>query len=191
MKKTALTIVTAGAMLLAACGTKPAETTVAPTTEATTTTTTAVTTAETTETTIAEPEIPVLPWLNGKDLVTNVQVTNITYRLVDGKEFYGDDPAFEGQMVPVYEAQANQDIVITFLSNESLVLNSIRNFKQKEVTDKCTFTNEGNTYTLTIPANTFPAGDTCFILITTNDYVEGADGKSVKGKVINTNFKII
>ncbi len=191
MKKAALTIVTAGAMLLAACGTKPAETTVAPTTEATTTTTTAVTTAETTETTIAEPEIPVLPWLNGKDLVTNVKVTNITYRLVDGKEFYGDDPAFEGQMVPVYEAQANQDIVITFLSNESLVLNSIRNFKQKEVTDKCTFTHEGNTYTLTIPANTFPAGDTCFILITTNDYVEGADGKSVKGKVINTNFKII
>ena len=191
MKKAALTIVTAGAMLLSACGTKPAETTAAPATEATTTTTTEVTTEETTtETTIAEPETPAVSWLSGKDLVTDVQVANISSREVDLGEYYNDE-SLKGTKAPVWEAKADQDIVITFTSNESLVLKLIRNFNQKELTDKCTFTHEGNTYTLTIPANTFPAGDTCFISITTDDYVEGADGKTVKGEVLYTNFMII
>ena len=101
MKKTLIATLMVGAMVLGmtACGTKPTETTVAPTSETTVETTAETTPAETTaETTPAEPEHPALVFtgpVEDRKMITNIQVTNITYRLVDGKEFYGDDPAFE------------------------------------------------------------------------------------------------
>ena len=203
MKKTIIATLMAGTMVLGmtSCGTKPTETTVAPTITTTAEETTVETTAETTpaettaDTTLAEPEHPALVFtgtIEDRKMITNIQVTNITYRLVDGKEFYGDDPAFEGQKVPVYEAQAKQDTVITFTCDEALVLMCVdtSNISDK-VRDGCTLKKDGNTYTITIPANTFSAGDNCWIRLQTEDAKWDAKGKLIKGKTVSAFFNFI
>lgn len=197
MKKTLIATLMAGTMVLGmtACGTKPAETTVAPTTvEETTVETTAETTpAETTtaETTVEEPEYPAVGFTDNDKIISNVQATNITYRLVDGEEFTGDS-FFAGQMIPVYEAQANQDITITFTCDKALVIRNLDTSQVSDIVrDGCTLTKEGNTYTLTIPANTFSAGDTCFLIIMTDDAEWDAEGTMISGSVISTSFPII
>lgn len=198
MKKTIIATLMAGTMVLGmtACGTKPAETTVSPTTTTTVETSAETTPAETTaETTPTEPEHPALVFtgpVEDRKMITNIQVTNITYRLVDGKEFYGDDPAFEGQKVPVYEAQAKQDTVITFTCDEALVLRCVdtSNISDK-VRDGCTLKNDGNTYTITILANTFSAGDNCWIGLQTEDAEWDAKGNPIKGKSVSAFFNFI
>ena len=199
MKKTIIAALMAGTMVLGmtACGTKPAETTVAPTTtttveETTVETTTETTPAETTtaETTPAQPEIPAVSFSGGTDLITNVQATNITFEEVDMGEYYGD-PSLAGMIAPVYRAQANQDIVINFMSNEAFTLWTVDTTQSCKVKDGCTLTKDGNTYTLTIPANTFSTGNICFIMIKTEDYEENADGTLRSGNVITTNFEIV
>ena len=189
MKKTIIATLMAGTMVLGmtACGTKPTETTVAPTTTTTVEETTVGTTAETTP---AQSETPAISFSGGTDLITNVQATNITYEEVDMGEYYGD-PSLAGMTAPVYRAQANQDIVITFMSNEAFTLWTVDTAQSCKVKDGCTFTKDGNTYTLTIPANTFSAGNICFIMIKTEDYEENADGTLRSGNVITTNFEIV
>lgn len=199
MKKTIIATLMVGTMVLGmtACGTKPTETTVAPTTTTTVEETTVETTAETTpaetttaETTPAQSETPAVSFSGGTDLITNIQATNITYEEVDMGEYYGD-PSLAGMIAPVYRAQANQDIVITFMSNEAFTLWTVDTTQSFKVKDGCTLTKDGNTYTLTIPANTFSAGNTCFIMIKTEDYEENADGTCRSGNVITTNFEIV
>jgi len=196
MKKSVLATIMAGTMVLGmtACGTKPTETTAEPTTTTTAQETTAeTTTAETTEeTTAAQPERPALAFAGpDRNMVTNIQVTNITHREVDGKEYFGDDPAFEGLTVPVYEAKADQDIVITFDCNESLVLRQVDNSYSDKVKDGCTLAKDGNTYTLTILANTFSAGDTCIIMLQTEDAEWDAEGNPLKGSSVTATFNLI
>ena len=201
MKKTIMATLMAGTMVLGmtACGTKPTETTVAPTTTTTVEETTVETTAETTpaetttaETTVAQPEYPAVSFSgSGAGLVTNVQATNITFEEVDLGEFYGD-PSLAGMVAPVYKAQANQDIVITFMSNEALSIRSIDKTQSLDtILNGCTLTQDGNTYTLTIPANTFSAGDTCFITIKTDDFATDKSGDPISGSLITTNFVIV
>lgn len=200
MKKTLIATLMAGTMVLGmtACDTKPTETTVAPTTTTTVEETTVETTpaettpAETTtaETTPTQPEFPAVSFSGGTDLITNIQATNITYEEVDMGEYYGD-PSLAGMTAPVYRAQANQDIVITFMSNEAFTLWTVDTTQSFKVKDGCTLTKDGDTYTLTIPANTFSAGNTCFIMIKTEDYEENADGTCRSGNVITTNFEIV
>jgi len=189
MKKTIIATLMAGTMVLGmtACGTKPAETTVAPTTTTTVEETAVETTAETTP---AQSETPAISFSGGTGLITNVQATNITYEEVDMGEYYGD-PSLAGMTAPVYRAQANQDIVITFMSNEAFTLWTVDTTQSCKVKDGCTLTKDGNTYTLTIPANTFSAGNICFIMIKTEDYEENADGTLRSGNVITTNFEIV
>ena len=189
MKKTIIATLMAGTMVLGmtACGTKPTETTVAPTTTTTVEETTVETTAETTP---AQSETPAISFSGGTGLITNVQATNITYEEVDMGEYYGD-PSLAGMTAPVYRAQANQDIVITFMSNEAFTLWTVDTTQSCKVKDGCTLTKDGNTYTLTIPANTFSAGNICFIMIKTEDYEENADGTLRSGNVITTNFEIV
>jgi hypothetical protein len=199
MKKTIIATLMAGTMVLGmtACGTKPAKTTVSPTTTTTVEETTVETTDETTptetttaETTPTQPEFPAVSFSGGTDLITNIQATNITYEEVDMGEYYGD-PSLAGMTAPVYRAQANQDIVITFMSNEALALLTVNTAQNNKVKDGCTLTKDGNIYTLTIPANTFSAGDICFIMIKTEDYEENADGTLRSGNMITTNFEIV
>ena len=201
MNKKFLATIMAGAMVLGmtACGTKPTETTVAPTTTTTVEETTVETTAETTpaetttaETTVAQPEYPAVSFSgSGAGLVTNVQATNITYEEVDMGEYYGD-PSLAGMVAPVYKAQANQDIVITFMSNEALSIRSLDKTQSLDtILNGCTLTQDGNTYTLTIPANTFSAGDTCFITIKTDDFATDNSGDPISGSLITTNFVIV
>jgi len=189
MKKTIIATLMAGTMVLGmtACGTKPAETTVAPTTTTTVEETAVETTAETTP---AQSETPAISFSGGTGLITNVQATNITYEEVDMGEYYGD-PSLAGMTAPVYRAQANQDIVITFMSNEAFTLWTVDTTQSCKVKDGCTLTKDGNTYTLTIPANTFSAGNICFIMIKTEDYEENADGTLRSGNMITTNFEIV
>lgn len=189
MKKTIIATLMAGTMVLGmtACGTKLTETTVAPTTTTTVEETTVETTAETTP---AQSETPAISFSGGTGLITNVQATNITYEEVDMGEYYGD-PSLAGMTAPVYRAQANQDIVITFMSNEAFTLWTVDTTQSCKVKDGCTLTKDGNTYTLTIPANTFSAGNICFIMIKTEDYEENADGTLRSGNVITTNFEIV
>ena len=200
MKKSVLATIMAGTMVLGmtACGTKPTETTAEPTTTTTAQETTAeTTTEETTEETTAASEYPVLSLSGGgRDLITDVKVTNITYRVVNVDDYYDASTAESLKSLgitetPVYEAKADQDIVITFNCNEGLVIGSLDDTQSLKVKDGCTLTREGNAYTLNIPAKTFSAGDTCFIILQTEDYATNETGDLISGKVITTNFGII
>lgn len=189
----------AGAIVLGmtACGAKPAETTAEPAkVEETTTETTPAetTTVETTEETTAEPEFTYgFSGHNWENFITDIQVTNINCRIVDGSEY---DESLAGVPCPVWEAQADQEIVITFKSSKPLNLHLLDNTSGYAVKDgptvrESTFVNEGDTYTLTIPANTFAAGDACFIEFHTDDYALDEDFNTISGQAVTTNFLMV
>ena len=178
MKKTIIATLMAGTMVLGmtACGTKPTETTVAPTTTTTVEETTVETTAETTpaETTTAEttvantnPQFPITTQTSDGDktaeFITNINVTNITPVEHNMGEYY-NDPSLANETGIVWEAQAGQDVVITFNSDKELTLDFAEvDWHENTYTGKAVLTKDGNTYTLTIPANTVPAGNHFFI----------------------------
>ena len=171
----------AGSLLLGmtACGTKPTETTATPVTEATTTTTVEETTAETTpvETTAettAEPEMPPFELGistndgNGNfgyepcDYITNIQLTGITCELVDLGEYTNFDDDL-GKTDYRWVAHANQDVVITFDSSKGMTVRNAGRDHSNTILEGITFTNEGNTYILTVPANTFSVGENLYV----------------------------
>lgn len=182
MKKTLIATLMVGTMVLGmtACGTKPTETTVAPTSETTVETTEATpaestpaetTPAETTtaETTIANtnPQFPITIQTSSgattSEFITNINVTNITPVEHNMGEYY-DDPSLANETGIVWEAQVGQDVVITFNSDKELTLDFAEvDWHENTYTGKAVLTKDGNTYTLTIPANTVPAGNHFFI----------------------------
>lgn len=166
MKKSVLATILLGTMVisLSACDTPTetsaaattetvtAETTEAPTTETTTVETT-VETSEITETTLEEG---VNPFISGQEFLTNVQFENMNRYQFDGGDL---DPAYAGETWTRWQAQSDQDVVITFESSEDISLVFLcKNFSEVIAPDY--FTQEGTTYSITVPANSFAAGDT-------------------------------
>jgi len=169
----------AGVMALGmtACGSKPTETTTAPTepstVESTTEATTSETTVETTETTEATTEANAFTPEQALGLPPNTGITeiNIGDATIETQDFDG----VEWPMAPNFVA--GQDIVITFKSDADLKLTRAfkyspdigmsidiaiikwETFDGRDVTfdmskiiDNCTLTNADGVYTFTIPA---------------------------------------
>lgn len=166
MKKSVLATILVGTMALSvsACGT-PTETAAAPSTEATaaettvaptTETTTVETTVETSEITETTAEEGVNPFISGQEFLTNVQFENMNRYQFDGGDL---DPAYAGETWTRWQAQSDQDVVITFESSEEISLVFLaKNFS--EIIEADYFTQDGTTYSITVPANSFTAGDT-------------------------------
>jgi len=165
MKKSVLATILLGTMVisLSACGT-PTETAAAPSTEAaiettvapTTETTAVETTVETTEITETTLEEGVNPFISGQEFLTNVQFENMNRYQFDGGDL---DPAYAGETWTRWQAQSDQEVVITFESSEEISLVFLtKNFS--EVIDPDYFTQDGTTYSIIVPANSFTAGDT-------------------------------
>ena len=207
MKKTIMATLMAGTMVLGmtACGTKPTETTVAPTSETTVETTEATpaetTTVETTaETTSEEPEatyivdgmsipVPKTPefsYLNGSSVrnfpasFSNFKFENV--RIVVNPDF----TSFESGDMPYYTvASANSEVTISFDytgANGELSINKIFNKLDGVDITEAVFNAEDNHYTVTIPASALATvgNDICVRINVGND-----------GYFIETSFKVV
>lgn len=208
MKKTIIATLIVGTMVLGmtACGTKPAETTVAPTTTTTVGETTVETTAETTpvetpaETTSEEPEatyivdgmsipVPKTPefsYLNGSSVsnlpasFSNFKFENV--RIVVNPEF----TSFESGDMPYYTVvSANSEVTISFDytgANGELSINKIFNKLDGAEITEAVFNSENNHYTVTITASALATvgSDICVRINVGND-----------GYFIETSFKVV
>jgi len=207
MKKTLIATLMVGAMVLGmtACGTKPTETTVAPTSE-TTVETTEATPAETTpvettaETTSEEPEatyivdgmsipVPKTPkfsYLNGssvKDMpasFSNFSFENV--RIVVNPDF----TSFENGDMPYYTvASANSEVTISFDytgADGELSVNMIFSKLDRADITEAVFNAEENHYTITIPASALTTvGDDIYIRINVGN----------DGYFIETSFNVV
>ena len=202
MKKTLIATLMVGTMVLGmtACGTKPTETTVAPTSETTVETTEATPAETTAETTSEEPEatyivdgmsipVPKTPefsYLNGSSVsnlpasFSNFKFENV--RIVVNPEF----TSFESGDMPYYTVvSANSEVTISFDytgANGELSVNKIFNKLDGVDITEAVFNAEENHYTLTIPASalTTVGKDICIRINVGND-----------GYFIETSFKVV
>ena len=202
MKKTLIATLMVGTMVLGmtACGTKPTETTVAPTSETTVETTEATPAETTAETTSEEPEatyivdgmsipVPKTPefsYLNGSSVshlpasFSNFSFENV--RTVVNPDF----TSFESGDRPYYTVvSANSEVTISFDytgANGELSINKIFNKLDGVDITEAVFNAEENHYTLTIPASALNTvgKDICIRINVGND-----------GYFIETSFKVV
>ena len=202
MKKTLIATLMVGAMVLGmtACGTKPTETTVAPTSETTVETTVATPAETTVETTSEEPEatyivdgmsipVPKTPkfsYLNGssvKDMpasFSNFSFENV--RIVVNPDF----TSFENGDMPYYTvASANSEVTISFDytgADGELSVNKLFSKLDRADITEAVFNAEENHYTITIPASalTTVGDDICIRINVGND-----------GYFIETSFNVV
>ena len=202
MKKTLIATLMVGTMVLGmtACGTKPTETTVAPTSETTVETTEATPAETTAETTSEEPEatyivdgmsipVPKTPefsYLNGSSVsylpasFSNFSFENV--RVVVNPDF----TSFENGDMPYYTVvSANSEVTISFDytgANGELSINKIFNTLDGVEITEAVFNAEDNHYTVTIPASALATvgKDICIRINVGND-----------GYFIETSFKVV
>lgn len=180
-----MTTVLAGVMALGmtACGTKPTETTVAPTSEVTTESTTEATPVETTEATTVEttaetsaPAQQFSPEQHGDVICDGVEASEFNFgpATFDTYEWegvtYADSPNYE----------AGKDIVVTFKCDADLTVDYVAkvieggDITQKDnpdndeattITPDTTLTQADGVYTLTISANQVTANNFYYVLL--------------------------